>query len=141
MRINTQQDDEGAEVQMAPLIDCMFLLLIFFLVATTLKKMERELPVELPQAAVAEEVRPRESLLVIGVDSVGNFYVNSENVGVNGREACRAAIAQAREHGVPVRIDGDTVASYGRVVEVLSWCKAVGLSDMKLHIRDKEQKR
>jgi len=141
MRINTQQDDEGAEVQMAPLIDCMFLLLIFFLVATTLKKMERELPVQLPQAAVAEEVRPRDHLLIIGVDSVGNFYVNSENVGVNGREACRAAIGKAAGQGVPVRIDGDTVASYGRVVEALSWCKAHGLSDVKLHIRDEERSR
>ena len=35
-------EDERLEVQMAPLIDCVFLLLIFFLVATTLKKIEKE---------------------------------------------------------------------------------------------------
>ena len=46
------RDDEGIEVQMAPLIDCVFLLLIFFLVATTLKKINNELPLVLPLSLI-----------------------------------------------------------------------------------------
>ena len=58
MRIDIQEDD-GIEVQMAPLIDCVFLLLIFFLVATTLKKIEKEVPLELPDAKLAAREVPR----------------------------------------------------------------------------------
>ena len=61
------EDDLPVEVQMAPLIDCVFLLLIFFLVATTLRKIIKELPVELPDSAAAIEVRQEDDLLVIGM--------------------------------------------------------------------------
>lgn len=131
-------DDETVDIQMAPLIDCMFLLLIFFLVATTLKRIERELPVELPQAAVAEEVEAGRDRLVIGIDVVGNLYVDQENVGVNGREACRNAISDASRRGLPVRVDADRSVSYWRIVEVVSWCQARGVDNVRLHIRDED---
>ena len=45
MRVRLDDEDD-VQVQMAPLIDCVFLLLSFFLVATTLKKIEKELPLD-----------------------------------------------------------------------------------------------
>ena len=43
MRLN-YDDDDKVEVQMSPLIDCVFLLLIFFLVTTMMKKWEMQIP-------------------------------------------------------------------------------------------------
>ena len=47
MRLNYDEDDK-VEVQMSPLIDCVFLLLIFFLVTTMMKKWEMQIPLTLP---------------------------------------------------------------------------------------------
>ena len=55
MKIQLSESDSDDEVQMAPLIDCVFLLLIFFLVATKLKKVEPEVPIELPVSGAAIE--------------------------------------------------------------------------------------
>ena len=47
MRLN-YDDDDKVEVQMSPLLDCVFLLLIFFLVTTMMKKWEMQIPLTLP---------------------------------------------------------------------------------------------
>ena len=47
-----QEDESAVEVQLTPLIDCVFLLLIFFLVSSQLKKVEKRLEVDLPRAHV-----------------------------------------------------------------------------------------
>ena len=63
MRLN-YDDDDKVEVQMSPLIDCVFLLLIFFLVTTMMKKWEMQIPLTLPtmrseERRVGKECRSR----------------------------------------------------------------------------------
>ena len=72
MRFEPAEDDGTNEINMTPIIDCVFLLLIFFLVATVLKKVDKELDVELPQAAHATDRKYTEQkLVVVGVDAEG----------------------------------------------------------------------
>ena len=83
MGINLQED-EHIEVQTAPLLDCMFLLLIFFLVATSLKKINKELDINLPVADAAIKVPEDPHTLVLSVDRVGKFYVDGVETGRAG---------------------------------------------------------
>ncbi|HAI14204.1 MAG TPA: biopolymer transporter ExbD, partial [Phycisphaerales bacterium] len=76
------RDDDSLEVQMAPLIDCVFLLLIFFLVASTLRKIDKELPLELPEIAASIEVQQPPDMAVVSVDVDGNFYLDGAPVTV-----------------------------------------------------------
>jgi biopolymer transport protein ExbD len=64
-------DDTG--IAFSPLIDCVFLLLIFFLVTTMLKRKETILPVVLPDASSSLSAQAREDVLVIGLDPQGKF--------------------------------------------------------------------
>ena len=132
MRIRTEED-EPIEIQMAPLIDCMFLLLIFFLVATTLKKMVRELPLELPYAEAAVEVAETPDIIVLGVDVEGNMYLN-------GNPATRTMIFEqlraAAAAGDRVRLDADRGARYETVLEVVEICHIQGITNVGLHTRD-----
>jgi biopolymer transport protein ExbD len=66
--------DAGAAVMMSPLIDCVFLLLIFFLVTSQLKRWERQIPVVVadPTASVAPEMS--DDTFLLGVDTAGNLY-------------------------------------------------------------------
>jgi biopolymer transport protein ExbD len=126
------QDDEGIEVQMAPLIDCMFLLLIFFLVATTLKDISKELPIELPQADAAMVVPVEPNVLALGFDREGNYYVNGERATT---EMLFESIRKAKETGTSVRIDGDRRGDYERCIELVEMCRIQGVNHVKLRTR------
>lgn len=79
MRMRVRNEDD-VEVAMSPLIDCVFLLLIFFLVTSIIKRKEQQIPVTLadPTAAVATE--GQDDALRIGIDTDGNhFRENGQN--------------------------------------------------------------
>ena len=80
MRMRTPQHDD-AGVEMSPLIDCVFLLLIFFLVTSMIKRSERQIPVTLadPTAAVAEA--DSNDALQIGIDVDGNLFAEARRDG------------------------------------------------------------
>ena len=67
-------EDEQPEVQLTSMMDCIFLMLIFFLVSSQLKKIEKELPIELPEANVARSVKATPDLVTVSVDSKGAIY-------------------------------------------------------------------
>jgi len=133
MRIR-KQDDEVVEVQMAPLIDIVFLLLIFFLVATTMKKIEKELPLELPQSAAAIEQPQEEEMLILGVNKAGQKYLGSDPVGTETLHN-RLREAAARDPRQRVRIDADRATPYENVVELIEFCQFEGLRNVGLHTR------
>jgi len=112
------QDEEPIEVQMAPMIDCVFLLLIFFLVATTLKQIDRELPLELPDAAAAIDVQQPDNFSVVSIDREGAFYIDGAPVSLSilqNRIRDLGAVEDAK-----VRLDIDRDTTFQRVMELLN---------------------
>jgi biopolymer transport protein ExbD len=133
MRINLDSDD-SVEVQMAPLIDCVFLLLIFFLVATTLKKIEKELPLELPEATASVSRPVTDDMTIVAVDRDGNLYLGSEPVGQGYLQRKLREIAA--EHPFHrIRIDGDRNAPAWSLVRVLDLCTFEGLKNVRIRTR------
>ena len=129
MRIDLQED-EGIEVQMAPLIDCVFLLLIFFLVATTLKKIEKELPLELPEAKLAAREVPQSEDLTISVDRDGNLYLGTDPA-TSGMVFDRFKTAAEEDPDQVVRINADRQAPWESILQVLELAKFEGLTDVR----------
>lgn len=124
-------EEEHIEVQMTPLIDCVFLLLIFFLVATTLKKIDKELPLDLPVSAAAVRTPAADDTLVVSIDREGNLYLGSEPVGQGYLQDKFREIAQKNpQHRV--RIDGDRAAPLQSVVQVLDMCNFEGLKNVRI---------
>ncbi len=134
MQIRHRQTEEDPQVQMAPLIDCVFLLLIFFLLATTLKKIEKELPLELPYSAASMDVAEEPDLLIISVDRHGYKYIGAERMGTRMLHDYIKSIA-AETPDRRVRIDGDVNVPYRHIVEVIELCQFEGLRDVGLHTR------
>ncbi len=137
MRIDIQ-DAEEPEIGLIALIDCIFFLLMFFMVATSFKqqvgdRQPQDLPIELPAAEVTPnraQAAPTEPLL-IGVDARGRFQLGGQTVGVQVlRERLRdAAREQPRR---TVRVEGDRRASYQHIVHVLDLCANEGLTSVSL---------
>ena len=71
-------EEEPFEIMLIPMIDCMLVIIIFFLVATTLKNRAKELPLELPESAAAISVEQPPDLFIIGVDKEGRTYLGSD---------------------------------------------------------------
>ena len=59
---------------MSPLIDCVFLLLIFFLATRMLKKWEKQIPIQLPESEIQIGAEADLPMTTIGVDSEGRVY-------------------------------------------------------------------
>src|SRR6266480_4097051 len=75
MRIR-KPEEEPFEIMLIPMIDCMLVIIIFFLVATTLKSHENEIPLDLPAAAGAISVEQAPDVFVVVVDRNGQPYLN-----------------------------------------------------------------
>ncbi|MFW5829183.1 MAG: ExbD/TolR family protein [Planctomycetota bacterium] len=128
------QDDEAVEVQMAPLIDCVFLLLIFFLVSSTLKKINEELPLTLPDARAVVEVQQPDDFLVISIDREGGFYLDGAPVNLSMLQSQVRDRARANPE-VKVRVDVDQDIAFKRAMEVLDLLRFEGLENIGINTR------
>jgi len=77
--VNLKPDREDKiELNLTPLIDVVFLLLIFFMVSTTFEK-QSKLKLQLPDSSAVAEVQDQKSI-TIGIDAKGHYYINDRQV-------------------------------------------------------------
>ncbi len=79
MEIIEAQDEEGAGIDIAPLIDILFTLIIFFLVTTEFQKMEKDKEIQLPQHGVTS-LASKDRRFFINVLKDGRYSVGGETV-------------------------------------------------------------
>lgn len=100
------KDDEYAEIDMSPMIDMVFLLLIFFLVATVV--IDAKVPVTVPVAYYSKVADNIEGRIIISVKPDGKYYVGLKEATL---EEVKMALIKAREENpkiiVQVRADGN----------------------------------
>jgi len=139
MHMDTDED-EGVEVPMSPLIDCVFLLLIFFLVTTMMKKEQRDIDIDLPTSISALEVAPDDQKLVIGIDSAGALYVDGRPITRDRLYHRLADIAQS-EPDKHIRLDCDQMTPFAGVVEILDLCQFRNLRNVGVRTYDDKYNR
>ena len=86
-------DEDDNEIDISPLIDCVFILLIFFIV-TTVFVQEPGVELRKPVAISAEQLK-RESI-ILGITPEGEVYYGGESIGVNGVEPLVRSLEGAR---------------------------------------------
>ena len=139
MRINLGEDEQP-EIGLIALIDCIFFLLMFFMVATSFRqqvgeKPQKELRVVLPAAQMSlDRATAAPSPLIIGVDKQGKLYVDGDKVSVQGLHERLQQEASAHP-GRPIRIDGDEMARYQDIVHVLDLCQFEGFTKISMRTR------
>ncbi len=134
MRVNTDDDDD-ISVDMGPLIDCVFLLLIFFLVSTTMKKPEQEIPVELPAPALSSIASPSVNIQNLSIDAEGGFFWGETALGQRELQERIREFASV-DPAARLRIRVDRNASSRFLVQVLDLCAYEGLTNYGLHTQD-----
>jgi biopolymer transport protein ExbD len=122
---------ESPELNLTPLIDVVFLLLIFFMVSTTFDK-ESRIKVELPTAATQDEQVEAEKVLAITVDASGRFYVDEREVVNTEADTLKRAIEKAAgmRRDLPVIIKADARAPFQSVFKVMDVTSQLGFVNM-----------
>jgi biopolymer transport protein ExbD len=133
-------DEEQPEIGLIALIDCIFFLLMFFMVATSFTQQteaekRKELPLVLPTSSAS--LAPGQGSaapLVIAVDRGGRFYLEGEPIGTQALHERLRSEARANPQR-RVRVDGDRSAAYQHIVHVLDLCQLAGLTHIAMHTR------
>jgi biopolymer transport protein ExbD len=124
--INAQKHEQTPSIEITPVIDMVFLLLIFFLVATTYQQSEREMQIALPEAEAAGPISAVLREIVINIGADGSVVVGGAEISLDGlRAIVSEAVERNPEQKVSVR--GDREASYGVIARVLDVCKGAGV--------------
>jgi biopolymer transport protein ExbD len=121
---------KSPEVDVTPLIDVVFLLLIFFMVSTTFER-ESQILIELPEAT-GEEVEHKKDELDITINIAGTFFVNQREV-INTeietlKQAIRKAVGDRRD--LPVVINADARTPHQAVMTAMDAASQMGLTKM-----------
>ena len=121
---------KSPEVDITPLIDVVFLLLIFFMVSTTFDR-EAQILVELPEATGEEAVHETKEL-DITIDASGIFFVNNREVINTDVETLKLAISKAvgDERDLPVIINADAKTPHQAVITAMDAASQLGLVRM-----------
>lgn len=114
------------ELNLIPLIDIIFILLIFFISTTTFNR-EAQISIELP-VAKAEPSRVQDKVLEIIIDAQGQFYINQQLVVNTEIETLKRAISKAAEglKDPPVIISADAKTPHQAVITAMSAAQQVG---------------
>ena len=123
-----EAEHRGVSVEMTPLIDMVFLLLVFFLVATTFHQTEREMQIALPHASFTGPISTALREIIINVDSDGEIIVSGRTI---EPDDLRAMIERAVEANPDqkVTLRGDRTTAYANIVRVLDICKGAGVQE------------
>ncbi len=124
-----RDDEEEQQLNLAPMIDVVFLLLIFFMVATTFIEREKEMGLELPVAESGDDVGLEPDEIVINLMRDGTIRMSGEDVGQDELAERLSRVAR-RDPETPVTIRGDRAVEHGHVVGVMDACRGAGLVNL-----------
>lgn len=117
----TTDDSTEAGIDMSPLIDCVFILLIFFIVTTTFVE-EPGVEVERPVATTA--ARLEKTSILIALTEKGEVVYGGREIGISGVQPLVKRMLQ--KENVPVIIQADTVSKSSVLIRIIEEAKLAG---------------
>jgi biopolymer transport protein ExbD len=126
-------------LELTPLIDVIFLLLIFFMVSTSFV-VNREISIKLPESNSAAS-NAQEQQLIMVIDATGAFALAGKiypdaNVEVLAK-VLEGQLGAYGSDAASIRLDVDEAADYRFVIKAMDVCRMAGISDVRLNTRGK----
>ena len=126
----------ASTLSLTPLIDVVFLLLIFFLVTSEFEEEERRLDIVLPTAtsAVPMTSKPRE--MVIDIDTEGKLYISGKATDLTELHILLEAAVSNNPTNQTVIIRADRATAFQPVVSVMDVCNRAGVGDYSVTTKE-----
>ena len=126
--------DEQPSLNLTPMIDIVFLLIIFFMVGTKFTELERKIALQVPQVSDVKTLSPAPEKRIINVYRDGRVALDRRFVTLEQLTArLQTARSEYEQLGVVVR--GDADGSFQNVANVLGACRQAGVSKMGISVR------
>jgi biopolymer transport protein ExbD len=124
--------EEEPDITLTPLIDVVFLMLIFFMVSTTFEK-ESVVKIDLPTAS-SQEDPARQEVVEVTVNAAGEYYINRARVLNRDPKTLKAAIIKhaGTDNERPFIIRADAKAPHQSVVTVMDVAGQLGFSRLSI---------
>ena len=133
MPIKLNQDD-APTLNLTPMIDIVFLLIIFFMVGTKFTEIEQQLELSVPQVSDGATDVKEPDLCVVAVFHNGTVALDDSMMSLTELESSLVERMQdGRELNVIIR--GDAQGAFQNVADVLSACRRAGVSDLGISVR------
>ncbi|MFW5781712.1 MAG: ExbD/TolR family protein [Candidatus Muiribacteriaceae bacterium] len=129
---NIWQDDESLEVNISPLIDMMFLLLIFFIVTASFVQ-EAGVEINRPSASTGRTMDKQN--MIIGVDRDNRIFVGGDEIDLS--QVSTLVASYIRNEKAPVIVVADEDSYSGKVIEVIDACRKAGAEDVSVATEEK----
>ena len=129
MNLRSRATPQHPGIQLAPLVDVLLLLLIFFLMTWNAARNENELDVKVPKASAAKEKLAPIGDVIVNVKSDGNVVVNRRSLSGPDLTALLKGLVQLNADQAVV-IRGDETGAYKNIVNVLNICSEAGVTNV-----------
>jgi biopolymer transport protein ExbD len=131
MNFHSNNPEEDANINLTPLIDVVFLLLIFFMVSTTFDTTS-QLKIRLPEANQEQNSLPPHKLNLL-IDASGSFFLNSRELTNNKSATLKAALEHAMAGAkLPIVIQSDASSPVQSLVTAMDVVGKLGLSQVSI---------
>ena len=131
MNFYHSKPEEDVNINLTPLIDVVFLLLIFFMVSTTFDTTS-QLKIKLPEANQVKTQDPPQKLNLL-IDANGSFFLNSRELTNNKSATLRAALERAMDgNPLPIVIQSDADSPVQSLVTAMDVVGQMGLNQVSI---------
>lgn len=136
MDLRDKMPAKKGRIEIVPLIDCMFLLLVFFVYSMMTLTQPRGIPVKLPPASDAPP--ERNEFLAISITENGQLFLEEEQLELQDLEE-RLAQARSLNSSLRVLVNGDRNARHGQVVQVLDVLRRLSIQNVAIQTGPKTE--
>ena len=126
----------ASTLSLTPLIDVVFLLLIFFLVTSEFEDEERRLNIVLPTATSAVPMTSQPKEVIVDIDQQGALYLNGQQSNLQELEKWLTVAVANNPTNQSVVIRADRATAFQPVVSVMDVCNRTGIRDYTVTTQD-----
>jgi biopolymer transport protein ExbD len=137
MPFKLQNSDEIPQPNLTSMIDVLFLLILFFVVATKFMDSERQIELKVPQVSDRGALTAAPEKKVINVYQDGAITLDGADVTLE-QLTKRLAAARSQYKGIGVLVRGDGTGQFQRVASVLNACRQAGIAELGIAVRSAE---
>jgi biopolymer transport protein ExbD len=129
MRFGRQLQDEAQTIHMAPLLDIVFLTLVFFMVTSVYGTLESDVDITLPTADSAVQNERGQGEIFINLRADGVIVVNDREMGLKELQEVLDRVSEYFPGGAVI-VRGDRNAVLGRAIEILDCCRKADIQNV-----------
>ena len=125
--------EESIEVNLTPLIDVVFLLLIFFMVSTTFDK-HSKLKITLPESSAEIEQQQQSRIIELTIDATGKYYINERQLVNTTLDTLKLALKKTADGNLdtPIVLKADASTPHHAVVTAMDAASQLGLTRLSI---------